>query len=108
MAAALELGRSAFAGQAWADAYQRLSAADRDAPLEPEDLERLAAAYLVGREDESAEAWTRAHHELLARGGTGQAARCAFWLAFGLLNRGALARRWDPGNLFRGNRNIRP
>jgi ATP/maltotriose-dependent transcriptional regulator MalT len=93
VAAALERGRAAFAGQAWADAYERLSAADRETPLEPGDLERLAAAaYLVGREDESAEAWVRAHHELLARGQTGPAARCAFWLAFGLLNRGELAR----------------
>jgi ATP/maltotriose-dependent transcriptional regulator MalT len=90
---ALELGRAAFAGQAWADAFDRLSAADRETPLEPGDLERLAAAaFLVGREDESAEAWARAHHERLARGETGPAARCAFWLAFGLLNRGELAR----------------
>jgi DNA-binding CsgD family transcriptional regulator len=93
VADALDRGRAAFAGQAWADAYERLSAADRAAPLAPEDLERLAAAaYLVGREDESAEAWARAHHELLGRGEAERAARCAFWLAFGLLNRGELAR----------------
>jgi DNA-binding NarL/FixJ family response regulator len=90
---ALERGRAAFAAQAWADAVERLSAADRAAPLAPDDLERLAtAAYLVGREDESAELWARAHHELLARGEAERAARCAFWLAFGLLNRGELAR----------------
>ena len=54
MTEALELGRAAFAGQAWADAFDRLSAADRETPLEPGDLERLAAAaFLVGREDES-------------------------------------------------------
>ena len=93
MAGALVQGRSAFAAHAWADAYERLSAAAREAPLEPGDLERLAtAAYLVGREDESAELWARAHHELLGRGETGRAARCAFWLAFGLLNRGESAR----------------
>ena len=86
-------GRSAFAAHAWADAYERLSVADRQVPLEPGDLERLAtAAYLVGRDDESAELWARAHHELLGRGETGRAARCAFWLAFGLLNRGESAR----------------
>jgi tetratricopeptide (TPR) repeat protein len=90
---ALERGRSAFAGQAWAEAYERLSAADRAAPLEPDDLERLAtAAYLVGLEDDSAELWARAHHQLLARGDAERAARCAVWLAFGLLNRGELAR----------------
>ena len=93
MAGVLVQGRSAFAAHAWAEAYERLSAADRQAPLEPGDLERLAtAAYLVGRDDESAELWARAHHELLGRGETGRAARCAFWLAFGLLNRGESAR----------------
>jgi DNA-binding NarL/FixJ family response regulator len=90
---ALVQGRSAFRGRAWADAYERLSAADREAPLEPGDLERLAtAASLVGREDESAELWARAHHQLLGRGAPERAARCAFWLAFGLLNRGEVAR----------------
>ena len=93
MADALDQGRSAVARQAWADAHERLSAADQAAPLEPDDLELLAAAaFLVGREDESAEAWARAHQELLARGETERAARCAFWVAFGLLNRGELAR----------------
>jgi hypothetical protein len=69
VAGALVRGRSAFAANAWADAYERLSAAAREAPLEPGDLERLAtAAYLVGRDGESAELWARAHHELLGRG----------------------------------------
>jgi hypothetical protein len=93
MADAPDRGRSAVAGQAWAEAQQWLSAAGQAAPLEPDDLERLAtAAFLVGREQESAEAWARAHQELLARGETERAARCAFWVAFGLLNRGELAR----------------
>jgi DNA-binding NarL/FixJ family response regulator len=93
VADALVEGRAAFAAQAWADAYGRLAAADRAAPLQPDDLERLAAAaYLVGREDESADAWARAHQERLGRGEPERAARCAFWLAFGLLNRGEAAR----------------
>jgi DNA-binding NarL/FixJ family response regulator len=93
MADARDQGRPAVAGQGWAEAYERLTAADRAAPLGPDDLELLAtAAFLVGREDESAEAWARAHHELLARGEAGRAARCAFWVAFELLNRGELAR----------------
>lgn len=79
--------------QAWAGAYADLSAADREAPLEPEDLERLAvAAYLVGRDDDSADLWERVHRELLSQGEVEHAAGCAFWLAFGLLNRGELAR----------------
>jgi DNA-binding CsgD family transcriptional regulator len=90
---ALDQGRTAFAGQAWSDALARLSEADRASPLEPEDLERLAtAAYLTGRDEESAEAWARAHHELLARDEPERAARCAIWLAFGLLIRGEAAR----------------
>ena len=66
---ALDRGRESFGRQAWADAYAQLSAADREAPLEPEDLERLAtAAYLLGRDADSAEAWARAHHECLRPG----------------------------------------
>jgi DNA-binding NarL/FixJ family response regulator len=89
---ALDRGRESFRRRAWGDAYTQLSAADQEAPLEPEDLERLAtAAYLVGRDDDCAEIWTRAHHELLRRGDPARAARCAFWLTFGLLLRGELA-----------------
>jgi DNA-binding NarL/FixJ family response regulator len=93
IADALDRGRGSFARQAWGDAFAQLSAADHDAPLEPEDLERFAtAAYLVGRDADSADIWARAHHEFLIRGDVERAARCAFWLAFGLLNRGELAR----------------
>ena len=50
-------GRDRFDRRAWADAFAQLSAADREAPLEPEDLERLAmAAYLLGRDEDSADA----------------------------------------------------
>jgi DNA-binding NarL/FixJ family response regulator len=89
---ALKQGRASFGRQAWQDAHAQLSAADREAPLEFEDLERLAvAAYLVGRDSDSAEVWSRAHHECLRRGDAARAARCAFWLAFGLLFQGEQA-----------------
>jgi DNA-binding CsgD family transcriptional regulator len=89
----LDLGRRSFAGQAWADAYAQLSAADRHHPLEPEDLERLAtAAYLTGRNDDSADIGTRAHHEFLRRGEVERAVRCAFWVGYSLLERGEHAR----------------
>ena len=39
-AQALERGRELFARKAWADSYRLLNAADRDAPLEPEDLDQ--------------------------------------------------------------------
>ena len=86
-------GRDAFERGAWGDACAQLFAADAEDPLDLEDLERLAvAAYLVGRDEDSVEAWTRAHHECAGRGDAARAARCAFWLAFGLLNKGDLAR----------------
>jgi DNA-binding CsgD family transcriptional regulator/tetratricopeptide (TPR) repeat protein len=93
MADALDRGRGAFGRRAWADAYSGLSAADRESPLEAEDLERLAtAAYLTGRDDDGADAGARAHQEFLRRGSLERAARCAFWLGFTLLHRGELAR----------------
>ena len=85
-AEALDRGREAFRRRAWSDAYGQLSAADREAPLEPEDLERLAiAAYLIGRGAESADLLARAHQECLRRGDAGRAARCAFWLGLSLI-----------------------
>ncbi len=88
---ALARGRESYARRAWSDTYAHLSAADREAPVEPEDLERLAtAAYLSGKDSD--DIWARAHHGFLDGGDREQAARCAFWLAFGLLDRGDLAR----------------
>jgi hypothetical protein len=49
----LERGRQAFERQAWGAAYELLRAADEEAPLAPEDLERAArAAYLTGRDED--------------------------------------------------------
>ncbi|HSD67383.1 MAG TPA: tetratricopeptide repeat protein, partial [Vicinamibacteria bacterium] len=91
--APLARGREAFARRRWTEACAELAQADREEPLGPEDLERLAtAACLVGRAAEGADAWARAHHEHLSRGGVPRAARCAFWLAFGLLAQGERAR----------------
>ncbi|WP_439938889.1 LuxR C-terminal-related transcriptional regulator [Nocardia sp. N13] len=58
-----------------------------------DDLERLAsAAYLAGLSDESRSAWISAHQKCAHVGDVARAARCAFWLAFALLNAGDLAR----------------
>ena len=89
----LDRGRESFGRQDWGDAYAHLSAADHRASLAPEDLERLAmAAYLVGRDADSVDIWTRAHHEFLSRDNPERAARCAFWLGLGLLLKGEVAR----------------
>jgi DNA-binding NarL/FixJ family response regulator len=89
----LHQGRESFERRVWGDAYAHLSAADRAVPLEREDLERLAvAAYLIGYDKDSAEVWARAHRAWARLGDAARAARCAFWLAFGLLNKGELAR----------------
>lgn len=88
----LELGRHAFAGREWPAAYERLTASDRASPLAPDDLERLAtAAYLTGHDAESTETWIRAHRSRLDRGEQREAVRCAFWLGFGLAQRGEMA-----------------
>jgi len=90
---ALARGRESFERQKWRDAYAALSAADDAAPLQLEDLERLAvAAYLIGRDDASDDTLARAHQECLRMGDAARAVRYAFWLAFGLLDRGEMAR----------------
>src|SRR3954454_1469058 len=59
---------------------------------EVDELERAAAdAYLRGRDAESTDLWSRAFQEHVAGGEHRRAARAAFWLWFGLGNRGELA-----------------
>jgi tetratricopeptide (TPR) repeat protein len=85
----LDRGRGSFRDGRWSESYALFKAADNETPLEPADLERLAmAAGLTGDDATADESWTRAHNERLARGEAEAAVRCAFWLAFGLLNRG--------------------
>jgi hypothetical protein len=99
----LERGRLSFARQSWGDAFAQLTSADEVSSLEVDDLERLAvAAYLVGKDNDSADVWTRAHQEHLRQNETARAARCAFWVAFGLMGAGELAR--CHGWLARGRR----
>lgn len=88
----LRRARKLFEQKAWADSYREFEAADRETALEPEDLERVAtAAYLMGRDEKSEAFRERAHHTYLERGDREGAARSAFWLAFGLQQRGAQA-----------------
>ena len=85
----LDIGREAFDRKAWAEAHARLSDADREEALGPEDVERLATtARLLGRDAESADLRARAYQEYERRGEVERAARCAFWLALELLLEG--------------------
>jgi ATP/maltotriose-dependent transcriptional regulator MalT len=96
-------GRQAFDGRSWMSAYAALLQADQQRTLAPDDLQRLAvAAHLVGKPNESADIWARAHHEYLRHGKTLEAVRCAFWLGFTFLFRDEQAR--SSGWLARGHR----
>ena len=85
----LDRGRESFRRRLWAEAFAQLSAADRDSPLEPADLDLLAtAAFLVGRAEDGAELLARAYRESSSAQDAATAARSAFWLAFHLLQKG--------------------
>lgn len=90
--AAVDRAREAFVRRAWGEAYAELAALDA-VGLEPDDLERLAvAAYLVGEEQASEQAWERTHAVHEAAGRAEHAARCAVWLGIVLFLRGEVAR----------------
>ena len=92
-ATALRQGREAFERRAWRNAFDHLAQVDREAPLDADDLERLAvAAWLTGRDADSTACWARAHHAHARGGEVERAARCAFWLAFELFEKGESAR----------------
>jgi DNA-binding CsgD family transcriptional regulator/tetratricopeptide (TPR) repeat protein len=88
----LDRGRESFRQQSWTDAYTQLAAADGNAPLGVDDLERLAvAAYLTGNDAASTDLWARAHQECVRTSEPGRAVRCAFWLVLQLLLEGEMA-----------------
>src|SRR5690606_6870266 len=88
-ASALQRGRESFGQEAWGETCAELETADREAPLELADLHRLAVAmYLTGRDQDSVQAWMRAHQEALRQDDPVLAARFAFWLAMQLMNSG--------------------
>jgi DNA-binding CsgD family transcriptional regulator len=104
-AGTLDRARECFERRAWEDAFAELSSAELESPLRAEDLERLAtAAFLTGRDAEGDAAWTRAHHEWLRLNDPGRAARCAFQLAMGLIDRREFAQ--GGGWLARARRQI--
>ncbi len=85
MEAALALARTAYERHAWREAYDRFLPLIES--LAVDDLERLAvSAYLAGFPPVSDNAWTRAHQTRLRSDDVPGAVRCAFWLAFRLVN----------------------
>jgi hypothetical protein len=82
----LELGRESYKRCAWGDAYHALLCADRAAPLDVQDLDRLAtAAYLTGHDSEFERVLERLYRLHVESGDRARAARCAFWLAITFL-----------------------
>ncbi len=91
-ASALERGRDAYRRRTWGEVHARLSAADRETPLEPEDLERLAVTCtMLGRDAESVACLARAYLGFVGRNDRDRAARAAFWLVLDLMERGDVA-----------------
>lgn len=87
----LRKARDLFVAHEWSDACTHLEVVDGEEPLGSDDLARLAVAqYLVGRELESVDTWTRAFHVAREQDEVARAARCGFWVGFVLLNRGDL------------------
>ncbi len=89
----LQRARELCAGRAWLEAYELLSALDAAAPLELEDLWRLAfAASLCARESTGFAALERIYQQEHEQGSLPQAARAAFWLGFRLMHVGEISR----------------
>ena len=89
----LDEGRRGFAARAWQRAYDGLLAAQRERPLAPQDLWRLAlASYLVGAEADFTRALQEAHQAHADAGESLEAVRAAFWLGQHLASKGEFAR----------------
>jgi ATP/maltotriose-dependent transcriptional regulator MalT len=94
---AIQRARACFEQQAWREARELFVAADQDAPLQPDDVDRLATcAYLLGDVSDAADLLSRAHQAFQQRGDLELAARCAFRLGITQLGsgQGAHASGW--------------
>src|SRR5690242_12689073 len=90
---ALQQGREAYAAHEWAAATAAFGAADRDAGLQPADLELLATAqFMLGLDEEYYATLERAHHAYLALSDLARAGMCAFWIGMPLFMAGEAGR----------------
>ena len=97
MVEAIELGRSAVARHAWAEAVDAFVAAESDTALAAADLELMGtAAWWAGRPDEASEALERAFAGYAEAGQPGDAARVALTLAYEAFRRraGSIGAGW--------------
>jgi DNA-binding NarL/FixJ family response regulator len=89
----LARGRASYDAQAWSDGREALLSADRIAPLERDDLERLAVcAGLSGDHERMIEAQERLHQLHVQAGRHRDVARTAFWIAYRLFPMGEIGR----------------
>ena len=90
---ALEAGRAAAAERRWAEAYERLSAADAVDGLGASDLELLAEVTLLrGEPQEAVDVLSRAYEAHVAAHALEGAARTAGWLSLWLIELGDFSR----------------
>jgi DNA-binding CsgD family transcriptional regulator len=93
IAGKLARGLDFYARQAWRDAYDALTAADRSAPLDPREVELLAnSAYMLGREQEYRELLERAYRGRLEAEEPLAAVRCAYGIGVTLALQGEFGR----------------
>jgi DNA-binding CsgD family transcriptional regulator len=89
IASKLAQARNSYARQAWREAYEALTAADRSASLDPRDVEMLAtAAFMLGREQQYRALLERAYRGHLEAEERLAAVKCAFWIGVTLALRG--------------------
>jgi len=87
----LERAREAYARREWLEAYESLTAAERQAALDARDAALLATcAFMLGRDDESVTWLERGHQRYLEGGDTIGAVRCAVWIGLNLAARGQI------------------
>lgn len=86
----VERGRACYDRREWAGALEALVDAERAAPLDRTDLDRIVwAAALVGDDDAFLRALERLHQASVEVGDAHHAARAAFWIGVRLLSIGA-------------------
>lgn len=85
-------GAAAFAQRHWSRAYEELAEAEQRSELSAMELDRFGlVTHLLGREAEGDQRWERAHRAYIDMDNPPAAARVAFWLAIGHMERGEMA-----------------